>query len=79
MEIKLSTSDLIAVAMGLIQVLVSIAVGVWTVRRTTPLSPTDHSKRKTTRQHILAWLRSTWLFFFFAYGAYELALDGRSP
>lgn len=73
MEIKLSTSDFIAVAMGLVQVLVSIAIGIWTVRQTTQQRPAEHYKRKNARQHIVAWLRSSWLFLvFFAYGAYEV-------
>jgi len=75
MELKLSTGDLIAVLMGLAQIAVAVGIGVWTVRRTAAPRPAgqDGGAKRSMRRHLIAWLRSSWLFLvFLLYGGYEL-------
>jgi len=75
MPSNLSTSDQIAILMGFAQIAVAIALGVWTVHRTALPRPASQqrSSKRSMKQHVLAWLRSSWLFLVFSlYGSFEL-------
>ena len=72
---QLSTRDVVAIAIGAVQLLASIAIGVWTVRRTTQRAGNNSgAKRRYTKWSFLwAWLKSSWVFMlFFALACHEV-------
>jgi hypothetical protein len=76
MAIGLSQSDFVAIGVCIAQVVVTIGVAFWSVRR---MSPADVSSKGISlpnrKSSLSSFLRESWFFFLFAaYGVYELLL-----
>ena len=72
---QLSTSDLVAIGIGVVQLIAAVALAVWTIRRTKPspnAAATDTNK--FTRWSLLrAWVKSSWLFVvFLTFAVYQV-------
>jgi hypothetical protein len=72
--VHLSTSDWVAIAIGTVQLLVSVLIAVWSVRRSAPINAEPASTSPVERWSFLrTWFRSSWLFMlFFCYAFYEV-------
>lgn len=74
-NVRLSTSDWVAIAVGIVQLLASVGIAAWTIRRTVPAAPdTTASSLKPKPWHLLwAWFKSSWLFVLaFLYAFHEV-------
>jgi hypothetical protein len=66
MASPLQTSDYVAISCAAIQLLASVAVAVWTVRKTVPAAPKEATKSPEAARSILSqWGQSVWLFALF--------------
>jgi len=72
----LTQSDVVAIAMTAIQVVVAVGFSVWSVRRmSSPPEKTDDDRTSKHRPKLMSFLGSAWPFWLFAaYGIYELIL-----
>lgn len=71
----LTSSDIVAVLMGILQIVASILVAIWTVRRTatSPQVPSASVPDRNGIGLVFSWLKGGWLFFaFFVFGFYQL-------
>lgn len=70
MTSALSPSDIIALSVGIAQIVVTVSFGLWTVRRTEPSRPKDaSSNNNTVRKLLISWLKGARLpFVFFCIG-----------
>ena len=73
-KINLSTSDWVAIGMGVTQLVVSVAIGVWTIRSTPAVTQSSYAaSTRKGRSFIWEWFKSSWIFLLsFSYALYQV-------
>jgi hypothetical protein len=75
-----SQSDIIAIAVGAAQIVVTVVVSIWAVHRTTKSEQSEDRQSPKPSSVWSSFFRETWLFWLFAgYGIYELASLAQLP
>ena len=80
--VSFSTSDWVAILMGVTQLAVSVALAAWTIRRTAPAASQVPSSSSSSKPwpFLWAWVKSSWLFLlFFSYAFYEVSALAVGP
>jgi hypothetical protein len=73
--LNLSTSDWVAIIMGVTQLAASVALAAWTIRGTAPATSQmlASSPRSKPWPFLWAWIKSSWPFLlFFSYACHEV-------
>ena len=66
MALALQTSDYVSILGAAAQILTTVAVAVWTVRKTVSAkAPASSSSRSNSRTLLALWVRATWAFLLF--------------
>ena len=70
----MSTSDWVAIGMGVTQLVVSVAIGAWTIRSTPAVTQLSYAASTRKRTSFLwEWFKSSWIFFLsFSFAFYQV-------